>query len=273
MNRDPPKRIGGGIGNVQVDLSGQVAFVTGGGNGIGQAIARKLAANGAAIAIADIDHEGARRTAAALPKAIALHVDIRDVGQVEAAIAATLDAFGQVDILVNNAGVNTFKKRVDIDEFDKDEWHRVIGIDLDGLFVVSRAALQPMVKRGSGRIVNVASVVGLTAMRLQSAFVAAKAGVIHLTRSMALELGPKGVLVNAIGPGSVMTEGTKKLFYGDDGTFHAQQRNFMAHIPFGRPATVDEIAEGVLFLSAPENSYMTGHLLMVDGGWTAGFMM
>ncbi|MBN9010928.1 MAG: SDR family oxidoreductase [Rhizobiales bacterium] len=252
---------------MQVDLSGRVAFITGAGNGIGQAIARKLAANGAAIAIADIDHEGAKRTAAELPKAIAAHVDIRDVAQVEAAIGATLDAFGRIDILVNNAGVNTFKKRVDIDEFDKDEWHRVIGIDLDGLFVV------PMVKAGAGRIVNVASVVGLTAMRLQSAFVAAKAGVIHLTRSMALELGPKGILVNAIGPGSVMTEGTKKLVYGEDGTFHAQQRNFMAHIPFGRPATVDEIAEGVLFLSAPENSYMTGHLLMVDGGWTAGFMM
>ena len=258
---------------MQVDLNGRVAFVTGGGKGIGQAIARKLAGNGVSVAIADIDHEGAKQTAAEMPSAIAAHVDIRDVAQVEAAIGATLDAFGRIDILVNNAGVNTFKKRVDIDEFDKDEWHRVIGIDLDGLFVVSRAALAPMVKQGAGRIVNVASVVGLTAMRLQSAFVTAKAGVIHLTRSMALELGPKGILVNAIGPGSVMTEGTKKLFYGEDSTFHAQQRNFMAHIPFGRPATVDEIAEGVLFLSAPENSYMTGHLLMVDGGWTAGFMM
>ena len=180
--------------------------------GTQQAIARKLAANGASIAIADIDYDGARRTAAELPKAIAAHVDIRDVGQVEAAIAAAIGAFGRIDVLVNNAGVNTFKKRVDIDEFDKDEWHRVIGIDLDGLFVVSRAALQPMVKQGAGRIINVASVVGLTAMRLQSAFVAAKAGVIHLTRSMALELGPKGILVNAIGPGSVMTEGTRQLF-------------------------------------------------------------
>ena len=109
-------------------------------------------------------------------------------------------------------------------------------------------------------------------MRLQSAFVAAKAGVIHLTRSMALELGPKGILVNSIAPGSVMTEGTQKLFYGEEGTFRAQAAAFMRHIPLGRPATVEEIAEGVLFLSAPENSYMTGHLLMVDGGWTAGFM-
>jgi NAD(P)-dependent dehydrogenase (short-subunit alcohol dehydrogenase family) len=110
-------------------------------------------------------------------------------------------------------------------------------------------------------------------MRLQSAFVAAKAGVIHLTRSMALELGPKGILVNSIAPGSVMTEGTRALFYGEDGSFRGQTEAFMRHIPLGRPAGVEEIAEGILFLAAPENSFMTGHLLMVDGGWTAGFML
>ena len=138
---------------------------------------------------------------------------------------------------------------------------------------MSKAAAQPMIRQGGGRIVNIASVVGVAAMRLQSAFVAAKAGVIHLTRSMALELGPKGILVNSLAPGSVMTEGTRQLFYGDGGTFRAQMAHFMEHIPLARPASVDEIAEGILFLSAPENSYMTGHLLMVDGGWTAGSML
>ncbi|HET9068259.1 MAG TPA: SDR family oxidoreductase, partial [Amaricoccus sp.] len=96
---------------------------------------------------------------------------------------------------------------------------------------------------------------------------------IHLTRSMALELGPKGILVNSIAPGSVMTEGTRALFYGEDGSFRRQTATFMQHIPLGRPATVAEIAEGILFLAAPENSFMTGHLLMVDGGWTAGYML
>ena len=258
---------------LQVDLSGKAALVTGGANGIGRAIAGRLVANGAAVTIADIDGEGAVRAAGELGRAMAVTMDIRDEAAIGRGVAATLEAFGRLDILVNNAGVNSFKKRVDIDEFDTDEWHRVVGIDLDGLFLVTKAGAEPMIRQGGGRIINVASVVGLTAMRLQSAFVAAKAGVIHLTRSMALELGPKGILVNAIGPGSVMTEGTRQLFYGAEGKFREQTAAFMKHIPLGRPATVDEIAEGVLFLAAPENSYMTGHLLMVDGGWTSGFMM
>jgi NAD(P)-dependent dehydrogenase (short-subunit alcohol dehydrogenase family) len=258
---------------MRTDLGGLTAFVTGGANGIGRAIARLLSDNGAAVSIADIDAAGAERMAGTLPRAIGVAMDVRDLTAVQRAVGATLDKFGRLDILINNAGVNSFKNRVDIDAFEVEEWHRIVGIDLDGLFLVSRTAVQPMIRQGSGRIVNVASVVGLTAMRLQSAFVAAKAAVIHVTRAMALELGPKGILVNAIGPGSVLTEGTRQLFYGEDGKFRAHTEAFMAHIPLGRPATVEEIAEGVLFLVAPENSYMTGHLLMVDGGWTAGYMM
>jgi 3-oxoacyl-[acyl-carrier protein] reductase/2-deoxy-D-gluconate 3-dehydrogenase len=108
-------------------------------------------------------------------------------------------------------------------------------------------------------------------MRLQSAFVAAKAGVIHLTRSMALELGPKGVAVNAIAPGSIMTEGTRQLFYGADGTFAGRTAEFMQHIPLGRPGTPEEIAEAALFLASPASGYINGQVLAVDGGWTAGF--
>jgi NAD(P)-dependent dehydrogenase (short-subunit alcohol dehydrogenase family) len=258
---------------MDVDLQGRVAFVTGAAGAIGGATARRLAACGAAVVVADVDGEGAERVAAELPRAIGVAVDIRDEAAVEAAVATTLGVFGRLDILVNNAGVNTFKDRVDIDAFPVEEWHRVVSIDLDGLFLVSRAAAGPMVAQGGGRIVNVASVVGVTALRLQSAFVAAKAGVIHLTRAMALELGPKGIVVNSIAPGSVMTEGTRQLFYGEDGSFRGQTAEFMRHIPLGRPATVEEIAEGILFLAAPENSFMTGHLLMVDGGWTAGAML
>jgi NAD(P)-dependent dehydrogenase (short-subunit alcohol dehydrogenase family) len=257
---------------MRADLTGQVVFVTGGAGGIGRATAHRLAANGASIVVADIDAAGADRVAGELPDALPVSMDVRRAADVERAVDATLSRFGKIDVLVNNAGVNTFRDRVDIDEFSEEEWHRIVSIDLDGLYVVSRAVLQPMVKRGQGRIVNIASVVGVTAMRLQSPFVAAKAGMIHLTRSMALELGPKGILVNSLAPGSVLTEGTKQLFYGDDGTFRAQMAGFMQHVPLGRPAHVEEIAEAILFLCAPANSYMTGHLMMVDGGWTAGFM-
>lgn len=257
---------------MEVDLNGRVALVTGAAGGIGQAVVARLAACGAAVVVADVNAEGAKTVAGTLPQAIAVTIDIRDEAGVERAVAATLKAFGRLDILVNNAGVNTFKDRVDIDAFPAEEWRRIVGIDLDGLYLMSRAAARPMIAQGGGRIVNVASVVGVTAMRLQSAFVAAKAGVIHLTRSMALELGPKGILVNSIAPGSVLTDGTRQLFYGEDGSFRAQTEKFMKHIPLGRPATGEEIAEGILFLSAPGNSYMTGHLLIVDGGWTAGYM-
>ena len=257
---------------MRADLTGQVVFITGGAGGIGGATARRLAANGASIVVADINAEGAERLAAELPDALPVSMDVRRAADVERAVDATLARFGKIDVLVNNAGVNTFRDRVDIDQFSEEEWHRVVSIDLDGLYVVSRAVLPSMVERGQGRIVNIASVVGVTAMRLQSPFVAAKAGIIHLTRSMALELGPKGILVNSLAPGSVLTEGTKQLFYGEDGTFRAQMAGFMQHVPLGRPAHVEEIAEAILFLCAPANSYMTGHLMMVDGGWTAGFM-
>jgi 3-oxoacyl-[acyl-carrier protein] reductase/2-deoxy-D-gluconate 3-dehydrogenase len=259
---------------MQCDLSGRVAFVTGAAGGIGRAIVDRLAANGASIVVADVNAEGAEAVAASLPRAIAAVVDIRDETAIDRAVEQTIQEFGRLDILVNNAGVNTLAHRVDIDTFPTEEWHRIIGIDLDGLFLMSRGALRPMLAGGrGGRIVNIGSVVGLAAMRLQSPFVAAKAGIIHLTRSMALELGPKGVLTNCVAPGSVMTEGTKQLFYGEGGKFHDKAAAFMRHVPLGRPGTPAEIAEAVLFLSSPESSYVNGQVLTVDGGWTAGYMM
>ena len=179
--------------------------------------------------------------------------------------------FGRLDILVNNAGVNTLKHRVNIDEFPREEWDRILDVDLNGVFHASQAAARVMMAQRSGRIINIASIVGLVPLRLQCAFVAAKAGVINLTRAMALELGPHGILVNAVAPGSTLTEGTKALFYGDDGMFRDSVRQLLAHIPLGRPARPEEIANAVLFLAAPESSYVHGHVLTVDGGWTAGY--
>jgi NAD(P)-dependent dehydrogenase (short-subunit alcohol dehydrogenase family) len=136
---------------------------------------------------------------------------------------------------------------------------------------VSKAAAEVMRSQKAGRIINIASIAGLVPLRLQCAFVAAKAGVVNLTKAMALELGPHGILVNGIAPGSTLTEGTRKLFYGDDGLFKESVQRMLDHVPLARPATVDEIAVAALFLADPENSYMTGHVLTVDGGWTAGY--
>src|SRR5215472_8382271 len=258
---------------MRCELSGKTAFVTGGANGIGRAIVRRLCENGASVAIADVDLAGAEHLAANLPRTIACRMDVRNEPEIDAAVEATVAAFGGLDILVNNAGVNTVAQRVEIDRFPTEEWDRITGVDLDGLFLVSRRAVQPMLAAASGRIVNIASVVGLTALRLQSPFVAAKAGVIHLTRSMALELGPHGITTNAIAPGSIVTEVTRKLFYGEDGRFSEKMESFMAHIPLGRPGTPEEIAEVALFLSAPEAGYINGQVLTVDGGWTSGYMM
>jgi NAD(P)-dependent dehydrogenase (short-subunit alcohol dehydrogenase family) len=258
---------------MKANLSSQVAFVTGAAAGIGAAIARLFAANGAAVVIADINEGRAKTVAAELPRAIAVGLDIRSEAEIAQGLELTLTAFGRLDVLVNNAGVNTLAHRVDIDAFPIEEWHRIVGIDLDGTFLVSRMMAPQMVRQGKGRIINIASTVGLAALRLQSPFVAAKAGVIHLTRSMALELAPKGVLVNCIAPGSTLTEVTRKLFYSEEGSFHERAAAFMEYIPLGRPAEPEEIAQGALFLASDASSYVNGHCLVIDGGWTAGYMM
>lgn len=255
---------------MQANLSNQVALVTGAARGIGQAIADNLAANGARVIYADID-EPAAQNAAAAANASALALDVSNAESVEEGVARVLAEHGRLDILVNNAGINTLKRRVTIDEFPLDEWERILKVDLNGVFLMSRAAAKIMSAQGSGRIINIASVAGLVPLRLQSAFVAAKAGVVNLTRAMALELGPRGVLVNGIAPGSILTDGTRQLFYGEDGSYHAAVQQLIAHIPLARPGTPQEIACAALFLAAPANTYTNGHILVVDGGWTAGY--
>ena len=254
---------------MKVDLSGKVSLVTGAARGIGEAIADCLAANGSRVIYADRDD--ATSAAAKSPGAVAMKMDVTDPEQIAAAMGRIVADYGRLDIVVNNAGINTLKYRVTIDEFPRDEWDKIVAVDLTGLYEVSRAAARIMRKQQSGRIVNIASVVGLVPLRLQCAFAAAKAGVVNLTKAMALELAPHGILVNGIAPGSILTEGTKQLFYGPDGKFSDSVQQMLAHIPLGRPGTVAEIAVAALFLAAPENSYTNGHILTVDGGWTAGY--
>lgn len=254
---------------MHVDLSGTVSLVTGAARGIGEAIAGRLAGCGSRVVFADRDDttDAASRS----PGAMAMRMDVTSPEEIEQGIQRIVKEFGRLDILVNNAGVNTLHHRVTIDEFPREEWDRILAVDLTGLYEVSRTAAAVMRKQRSGRIINIASVVGLVPLRLQCAFAAAKAGVVNLTRAMALELGPYGILVNGVAPGSILTEGTRQLFYGPDGKFKDSVERLLAHVPLGRPGTPEEIAVAVLFLAAPENGYTHGHILTVDGGWTAGY--
>ncbi len=256
---------------MQVDLSGQAALVTGAARGIGKAIADAMAENGARVFYTDIDGAEAASSASAWPSAVAAEMDVTNERQIQQVMDGIVRECGRIDILVNNAGVNTLAHRVPIDQFPREEWDRIVGVDLTGLYLVSKAAVTVMRAQRSGRIINIASIAGLVPLRLQSAFVAAKAAVVNLTRSMAIELGADGILVNAIAPGSILTEGTKRLFYGEDGKFRDSVTRLLAHIPLGRPGTVDEVAHAALFLAAPESSYINGAVLTVDGGWTAGY--
>jgi len=255
---------------MQVDLAGKVALVTGAARNIGKAIADALAANGARVVYADIDAAGAE-SAAAAARGSAVKLDVSDEAQAEAAVSRIANELGRLDILVNNAGINTMAHRVTIERFPKSEWDRILAVDLTGAYLMSRPAGRIMSEQKSGRIINIASIAGLVPLRLQCAFVAAKAGLVNLTKAMALELGPRGVLVNGIAPGSILTEGTKQLFYAPDGQFHANMQRMLDHVPVGRPGTSEEIAHAALFLAAPESSYINGHILTVDGGWTAGY--
>jgi NAD(P)-dependent dehydrogenase (short-subunit alcohol dehydrogenase family) len=261
---------------MRVDLQDKVAVVTGGAQGIGQEIARQLAANGAHVAVFDIDTDKAEATAKELAsagrRALALRADVADPAGLEAAVKTATAELGGIDVLINNAGINIGSNRQPIHTYGPTDWDRILRVDLDGVFHTSRQVVPHMIARGGGRILNIASVMGLVPARSQSGFVAAKAGVINLTRSMALELAQHNILVNAVAPGSTLTAATERFIYGPDGAYADKAQSLLSHIPLGRPGTVEEIASAVLFLVAPEASYITGATLVVDGGWTAGYI-
>lgn len=259
---------------MQVDLAGQVAIVTGGAQGIGRAIVEQFLANGAAVVIVDIQEAVAQKTVEELgagEKLLAMGGDVSNSAVMQCIANEVVAKFGKITILINNAGINTAKDRRPIHEYGDEDWHRILQVDLTGVFITSKAVIPHILKAGGGRIVNIASVAGLVPLRLQSAFVAAKAGVVNLSKSMALELGPQNILVNVVAPGSTLTAGTRALFYGEDGAYSKNAASLISHIPLGRPGETHEIAAAVLFLVAPEASYVTGSVITVDGGWTAGY--
>jgi NAD(P)-dependent dehydrogenase (short-subunit alcohol dehydrogenase family) len=256
------------------DLSGRIAIVTGSAQGIGKSIATTLADHGATVVISDILADKGRVTAAELGgSAVFIPCDISDASQVRSLIDSTVQQFERLDIMVNNAGINSGRPedRVTIDKYPDETWLRMINVDLNGTFFCCKAASGQMIKQGFGRIVNISSIAGVVALRLQIGFVAAKAAIIKMTEAMACELGPHGIRVNAVSPGSTLTEATKGLFYGEDGSFKELANRVLSFIPQGRPGEPDEIANAVLFLVSEAGSYVNGQNLVVDGGWIAGF--
>jgi NAD(P)-dependent dehydrogenase (short-subunit alcohol dehydrogenase family) len=260
---------------MRVDLHNQVAIVTGGSQGIGLAIASQLVANGARVAVLDIDADKIHTLPQWLPpgvECLSLVADVTDLSQIRPAVATIVARWGGIDILVNNAGINIPADRQPVQDYPKADWDRILRVDLDGVFLTSKVVVPHLIARGGGRVVNIASVLGLVPARLQSAYVAAKAAVINLTRSMALELATHGIRVNAVAPGSTLTEATQRFIYGPDGAYSDKAQSLLSHIPLGRPGLPEEIAAAVLFLVAPEASYITGTTLTVDGGWSAGYI-
>jgi NAD(P)-dependent dehydrogenase (short-subunit alcohol dehydrogenase family) len=257
---------------MKTELSGRTAAVTGAGGAIGRSIALGYASNGAYVAVCDIDRNSADKTVGMIKEAggnaAFFHLDVTDKKSCMAAIGEISAKAGKPDILVNNAGVNVGPEdRKPVHEFDDSKWDWIMSVDLNGVYNCSRAAIPYMIEKGGGAIINISSIVGLVPLRNQCAFAAAKAGVINLTRAMALELAQNGIRVNAICPGSIMMEGTKKLFYSDPQKSEA----LLSHIPLHRPGTPEDIAYAALYLGSDEAGYVTGSVLTVDGGWTCGF--
>jgi len=256
------------------DFTGKVAIVTGSAEGIGKAIATKLAQDDAIVVVSDVQIDKGRQTTEELGKnCIFVPCDISDVGQVNQLVAVVMKQYGRLDIMVNNAGINSARPedRVTIDKYPDETWRKMINVDLNGTFYCCKAAAKIMVEQKSGSIVNISSIAGVVALRLQIGFVAAKAAILKMTEAMACELGSLGIRVNAVSPGSTLTEGTRKLFYSKEGSFSDMAQRVVSFIPQGRPGEAVEIADAVAFLASDGASYINGHNIVVDGGWTCGF--
>jgi len=243
-----------------MSLNAQVAIVTGASRGIGRAIALKLAAEGAAVVVTATSVEGAQKTAdeivAAGGKALAVKVDVSQTAEVEELFKKTADAFGRLDILVNNAGITKDGLLLRMKESD---WDAVMDVNLKGAFNCTREAAKVMSKARYGRIINVSSVVGEMGNPGQANYCASKAGMIGLTKSVAKELARRSVTVNAVTPGFIETDMTSELS-------EKTRESLQEQIPMGRLGGSDDIANAVLFLASQGASYITGHVLSVNGG-------
>ena len=243
------------------DLSGRAALITGAASGIGRASALAFAAAGASVALVDIDANGLADTAEAAralgPRAEVLAADVTSIGQVTAAVGRAVKIFGRLDAAHNNAGVPG--PYVPLDEYEEEDFLRVLQVDLVGVWRCMRAEIRHMRAQRSGAIVNTSSMLGAVAMPDNSAYIAAKHGVHGLTRAAALELGGTGVRVNAVAPGVTRTGMTSGV-----------SDELLRRVPLARIAEPEEIAATVVWLCTPGASYISGSVLVADGGWLAG---
>ncbi len=244
-----------------MELGGKRAIVTGAGNGIGRASALRLAAEGAAVAVVDLDVQAAADTVARIERAggraLAIRTDVTRRAEVEAMVEQVRGAWGGVDILMNNAGGSLHSPFLDLTE---EEWDHVVNLNLKAVYLCSRPVARLMVDQRFGRIINVTSNYGVTGSGIRAHYSAAKAGVIGLTKAMALDLGPYGVTVNAVGPGPTNTARVRGRSTDEEWAARAQT------IPLRRMGEPEDIADAVVFLASDRARYITGQVLHVNGG-------
>ena len=242
-------------------LKDQVAVITGGAQGIGKAIAQTLAGEGCNLVLSDIDEAAVGATAAQIAQekkvqGIGVKGNVVSFADCEKLVEAALDKFGRIDILVNNAGITRDNLLMRMSD---DEWDSVLGVNLKGVFNSTKAAVRPMMKAHKGRIINIASVVGMMGNAGQANYSASKGGVIALTKTCAREFSSRNILVNAIAPGFIRTRMT-------DALTEEQKKKLLEIIPLGRLGEAQDVANAVLFLCSEESSYITGHTISVNGG-------
>jgi len=242
---------------VTIDLGGKVAVVTGGSRGIGRAIGATLSRAGAKVALLARNGDQAQSAAAEIGTgALGLQADVSDVEQVDAVMRQVEESLGAVDILVNNAGLTRDGLLARMSDAD---WDLVLNVNLRGAFNTVKRVTRSMMKRREGRVINITSVVGVIGNRGQANYAASKAGLIGFTKSVAKELASRNVLVNAVAPGFIDTDMTQALT-------EEQRQALLGQIPLGRLGSVDDVANAVLFLSSDLASYITGQVLVIDGG-------
>jgi 3-oxoacyl-[acyl-carrier protein] reductase len=251
---------------ITIDLAGGVAVVTGGGRGIGAATARRLADAGAIVAIADIDLDAAASTAESIAAsgavAHAVWIDVTDQAAISATFAEVHDRTGPVSVLVNNAGILQNEPFADM---HPEHWDLMLSTHLRGTALCSHAALADLIETG-GKIVNVSSGSAMGSARGQASYSAAKAGVIGLTRTLAIELGPLGVRVNAVAPGAIASEMTRATAIQDGQTFDEYCNAVAGRVPLGRIGQPDDIADVICFLASDMSRYVNGETIFVAGG-------